>query len=154
MRANPEKEACYGRLPPEPKEGAELKDDDTIKGHWNKRLSSFQKLVFVKAFQEEKVVFALTDFVKENLGEMFVENPPTDLPTVYQDISSTIPLVFVLSTGSDPMGAFLRFAREKGFSERYQAISLGQGQGPIAEKLIANGTKTGDWIFLQVNFSH
>ena len=33
---------------------------------------------------------------------------------------------------------------------RVQAISLGQGQGPVAEKMIANATKTGDWIFLQV----
>ena len=36
---------------------------------------------------------------------------------------------------------------------RIQAISLGQGQGPVAEKMIANATKTGDWIFLQVKFS-
>jgi len=34
---------------------------------------------------------------------------------------------------------------------RIQAISLGQGQGPVAEKLIANATKTGDWVFLQVS---
>lgn len=33
---------------------------------------------------------------------------------------------------------------------RIQAISLGQGQGPVAEKMIANAIKTGDWVFLQV----
>ena len=37
---------------------------------------------------------------------------------------------------------------------RIQAISLGQGQGPVAEKLIANATLSGDWVFLQVIFSH
>ncbi len=130
-----------------------MRNDDAAKGHWNKRLSSFQKLIFIKAFHEEKVVFALTDFVTENLGKMFVENPPTDLATLFQDMSNTVPLVFVLSTGSDPMGAFMRFAREKGCSDRVQAISLGQGQGPIAEKLIVNGTKTGDWVFLQVRIT-
>ena len=33
---------------------------------------------------------------------------------------------------------------------RIQAISLGQGQGPVAEKLIASATQSGDWVFLQV----
>ena len=37
------------------------------------------------------------------------------------------------------------------FCFSYQAISLGQGQGPVAEKLIINATKTGEWVFLQVS---
>ncbi|KAL9959258.1 hypothetical protein ACROYT_G032565 [Oculina patagonica] len=112
-------------------------------------LTSFQKLVFVKAFREEKVVFAAVDFVCENLGKTFVESPSIDLNTLYADVGPVTPLIFILSTGSDPMNAFLRFAREMSYSERIQAISLGQGQGPVAEKMIANATKTGDWVFLQ-----
>jgi len=61
-------------------------------------------------------------------------------------------LIFVLSTGSDPFGSFQKFANEMGYRERVKAISLGQGQGPIAEKLIEQGIKVGDWIFLQVNY--
>lgn len=62
------------------------------------------------------------------------------------------PLVFVLSSGSDPVAAFQRFAFETGNRERIQSISLGQGQGPIAEKMIDFGAKRGDWVFLQVIF--
>ncbi|XP_010633543.1 dynein heavy chain 6, axonemal [Fukomys damarensis] len=112
-------------------------------------LSSFQKLILVKCCKEEKVVFAATDFVIENLGKQFIETPPVDLATLYQDMSFSTPLVFILSTGSDPMGAFQRFTRESGYSERVQSISLGQGQGPIAEKMIKDAMKSGNWVFLQ-----
>ena len=65
-----------------------------------------------------QVVFVVTEFVRANLGQMFVEPPLTDLPTLYENMTNVTPLVFVLSTGSDPMGAFLRFAKEKGYSEK------------------------------------
>eukprot|EP00069_Balaena_mysticetus_P018936 bmy_11721T0 len=64
-------------------------------------------------------------------------------------MSYKTPLVFILSTGSDPMGAFQRFARDSGYSERVQSISLGQGQGPIAERMIKDAMKSGNWVFLQ-----
>ena len=60
----------------------------------------------------------MTKFVNENLGASFVESPATDLATLYKDMSKTMPLVFVLSTGSDPMGAFLRFAADMQFTEK------------------------------------
>ncbi|XP_066123630.1 dynein axonemal heavy chain 6 [Saccopteryx bilineata] len=125
--------------------------EDEAKGRdpWLSSLNSFHKLILIKCCKEEKVVFALTDFVIENLGKRFVEAPPMDLPTLYQDMSFNIPLVFILSTGSDPMGAFQRFARDSGYSDRVQSISLGQGQGPIAERMIKDAMKSGNWVFLQ-----
>ncbi|XP_072318696.1 dynein axonemal heavy chain 6 [Eucyclogobius newberryi] len=123
--------------------------EGVVRGHWNERLGSFQKLILIKSLMEEKVVFASTEFVIVNLGTQFVENPPIDLAKLYLDMSPSTPLVFILSTGSDPMGAFQRFASEKGYLEKVESISLGQGQGPIAEKLIRGAMKNGNWIFLQ-----
>ncbi|XP_015279206.1 PREDICTED: dynein heavy chain 6, axonemal [Gekko japonicus] len=127
----------------------EMKSKDPPSIPWDTRLTVFQKLIVVKCFMEEKVVSALTEFVIENLGKQFIENPPVDLATLYQDMSPSTPLVFILSTGSDPMGAFQRFAKERGYSERVESISLGQGQGPIAEKMIKDAMKSGNWVFLQ-----
>lgn len=74
---------------------------------------------------------------------------PNETVFRFQDTSNKIPLVFILTTGSDPFNAFQRFANEMGFSEKYDSISLGQGQGPVAEGHIRTGTVEGRWVFLQ-----
>ncbi|XP_031781103.1 dynein heavy chain 6, axonemal isoform X1 [Nasonia vitripennis] len=116
---------------------------------WNTLLTDIEKLMLLKALKEEKLIFGITAFVKKNLGQKFVESPLISLQVLYPDTSKVTPLVFVLSTGSDPFSSFLKFAYEMGFSDRYESISLGQGQGPIAESLIRRGCSNGSWIFLQ-----
>ncbi|XP_046391604.1 dynein axonemal heavy chain 6 [Ischnura elegans] len=116
---------------------------------WDKTLGSFEKLLLIKALKEEKLVFAITEFVKENLGKPFIESPPIILQSVYQDTSNVTPLIFVLTTGSDPFGSFQRFAQEMDFEDKIHSISLGQGQGPVAEKMINLGVQRGEWVFLQ-----
>ncbi|XP_023668206.2 dynein axonemal heavy chain 6 [Paramormyrops kingsleyae] len=137
------------QLPPLSEGVPDGHESGAVGGHWNQRLSAFQKLLLIKSLVEEKVVLAVTEFVIVSLEKRFVENPPVDLAVVYGDMSPSTPLVFVLSTGSDPMGAFQRFAKEKDYLDRVESISLGQGQGPIAEKMIREGMKTGSWVFLQ-----
>ncbi|CAL1541921.1 unnamed protein product [Lymnaea stagnalis] len=151
--ANPERYEGYGPEPPEPQADKFKPNEQSVNGHWDKRLNSFQKLMFVKAFKEEMTTFAVNKFVCSNLGQQFVESPAVSLADLYDNMNNITPLVFVLSTGSDPMGAFLRFAKEREYTDRQvsviQSISLGQGQGPVAEKMIQSATKNGDWIFLQ-----
>lgn len=45
----------------------------------------------------------MQDFVSEHLGQRFIEPPPFDLATCYKESSPTVPLIFVLSPGADPM---------------------------------------------------
>ncbi|XP_029013318.1 dynein axonemal heavy chain 6 isoform X2 [Betta splendens] len=146
---NPEVWKDYVSEEAPPGESKEEKKEGGVTGYWNEKLGTFQKLVLVKSFIEEKVVFAATEFVIVNLGKHFVENPPVDLANLYSDMSPSTPLVFILSTGSDPMGAFQRFAKERDCLDRVVSISLGQGQGPIAEKMIHSALKNGNWVFLQ-----
>ncbi|XP_076873752.1 dynein axonemal heavy chain 6 isoform X2 [Brachyhypopomus gauderio] len=146
---NPEQWEGYVMDLPPYSEDTPAEHHPEVRGHWNERLGSFQKLLLIKSFSEEQVVRAVTEFVIISLGQQFVENPPVDLATLYADMSPSTPLVFILSTGSDPMGAFQRFAKERGYLDRVESISLGQGQGPIAEKMIEEAVRSGSWVFLQ-----
>lgn len=55
-----------------------------------------------------------------------------------------------MSPGSDPVSGFFKFAADKGFTgNRVQSISLGQGQGPLATKMIETACAEGTWVLLQ-----
>jgi dynein heavy chain len=117
---------------------------------WADKLSGLQKLVLLRVIRPDKVVHAARAFVEDNLGQRFTQPPPFDLGVVYNDSTAMAPLIFVLSPGADPMAALLKFANDNGFSgEKFQSISLGQGQGPIASKMINTAREEGSWVCLQ-----
>ena len=70
----------------------------------------------------------LQDFVATHLGQRFIEPQTTNLAVAYADSSPTVPLIFVLSPGTDPAADLYKFAEEMKFSKKLSAISLGQGQ--------------------------
>uniref|UniRef100_A0A8C5G0M2 Dynein heavy chain n=1 Tax=Gouania willdenowi TaxID=441366 RepID=A0A8C5G0M2_GOUWI len=72
---------------------------------WNEQLSDLQKMIIVRCLRPDKIVPTVTEYVKNNLGQKFVQPPPFDLSKSYLDSDCTIPLVFVLSPGADPMAS-------------------------------------------------
>uniref|UniRef100_A0A8B9BSS7 Dynein axonemal heavy chain 12 n=1 Tax=Anser brachyrhynchus TaxID=132585 RepID=A0A8B9BSS7_9AVES len=117
---------------------------------WNNTLNELQKMIILRCLRPDKIGPAITTFVTDKLGKKFVEPPPFDLTKSYLDSDSTIPLIFVLSPGADPMSSLLKFANDKEMvGNKFQSISLGQGQGPIAMKMIQEGMEEGTWVCLQ-----
>uniref|UniRef100_A0AAV2LX57 Dynein heavy chain n=1 Tax=Knipowitschia caucasica TaxID=637954 RepID=A0AAV2LX57_KNICA len=117
---------------------------------WSEKLNELQKIIIIRCLRPDKMVSAITKYVTSKLGKTFVQPPPFDLSKSYQDSNATIPLVFVLCPGADPMASLLKFATDKNMAaSKFQSISLGQGQGPIAAKMITTAMKEGTWVCLQ-----
>ncbi|XXQ39846.1 AAA+ ATPase domain-containing protein [Plasmodiophora brassicae] len=116
---------------------------------YDTQLDLFQRIILLKAFREEKLSFAFSNYVSVQLGPKFVQVPTIELKTVYRDTDVKTPVIFVLSSGADPTSLLLRFATEKGFQDKLHVISLGQGQGPKAAALIDECSRAGHWCLLQ-----
>ncbi|KAI7794029.1 dynein axonemal heavy chain 12 [Triplophysa rosa] len=117
---------------------------------WCDQLNELQKIIIYRCLRPDKIEPAISKFVTYKLGKKFVESPPFDLSKSYVDSNSTIPLIFVLSPGADPMASLLKFANDMNMAgSQFKSISLGQGQGPIAVKMIRSAMKEGTWVCLQ-----
>jgi len=90
----------------------------------------------IKSIRPDKVIPAIQNYVSLVMGQKFIVAPTFDLSKCYRDSSIVTPLIFVLSSGSDPVADFLKFADEMNMNDRYKSISLGQGQGKKAKTLV------------------
>ncbi|CAG9317056.1 unnamed protein product [Blepharisma stoltei] len=112
-------------------------------------LSIFHLLLLMKAFREEKIFTLVNRFVDENLGPEFLQASQISIEELFQDSRPKIPLIFILSSGGDPMNMIQKYAKIRSMNEKLDVISLGKGQGERAKRFIEHGIREGKWIVLQ-----
>jgi dynein heavy chain len=120
--------------------------DEIFPGSYHE-VSGLNRLCLLRTVRSDKLILAIQQFVSQVMTDKFIKPPPFDLQACYNDSSAIVPLVFILSPGSDPMGAVFRATEQ--LKTSVDPISLGQGQGPKAEKLIQRAKQKGTWVVLQ-----
>eukprot|EP00479_Gromia_sphaerica_P007302 TRINITY_DN2381_c0_g1_i1.p1 TRINITY_DN2381_c0_g1~~TRINITY_DN2381_c0_g1_i1.p1 ORF type:complete len:133 (-),score=25.39 TRINITY_DN2381_c0_g1_i1:168-566(-) len=80
-----------------------------------------------------------------------MEPPPFDIQGAYNDSNYKIPLIFILSPGADPVKEIFKLADSMGYGtpDKLFSVSLGQGQGVVAEVGIKEAVEKGTWVLLQ-----
>ncbi|XP_034231069.1 dynein heavy chain 2, axonemal [Thrips palmi] len=123
-------------------------ENNALIGEWQEQCTEFQRILIVRALRPDRVTFCVSSFIVNTLGPKFVDPPVLDIRAVFEDSRPQAPLIFVLSPGVDPTAALLQLAESTEMMNHFQSLSLGQGQAPIATKLMEKGIRDGDWVFL------
>ncbi|XP_032092528.1 dynein heavy chain 2, axonemal [Thamnophis elegans] len=119
-----------------------------LPGEWENSCNQMQRMLVVRSLRPDRVAFCVTAFIVSNLGSQFIEPPVLNMKSVVDDSTTKTPLIFVLSSGVDPTSSLLQLAEQSGMAQRFHALSLGQGQAPIATRMIKDGVHQGNWVFL------
>ena len=79
-------------------------------GNLDETFDLFSKLIILKIWRSEKLMFSFTDYVKEEMGTFFIEPPPSTMDVIFPDTDVKTPFIYVLSSGADPTSILYKFA--------------------------------------------
>lgn len=118
-------------------------------GLFSTQTSSFQKMMLLRCFRSDRIYRAVNYYVTEIMGEEFITPPVVNFKAIFDETTPEVPVVFMLSPGSDPTGDLMKLAEKQDMLDRFRFISLGQGQETIALKLLEGSIADGHWLMLQ-----
>lgn len=85
--------------------------------------------MFLRCFRVDRVFRAINTYISDTMGEEYITPPVISFDAIYEQSTALIPVVFILSPGSDPTSDLMKLAERSGAGEgKFRHISLGQGQ--------------------------
>ena len=118
----------------------------SLPGVWEARLSLFEKLLLLRGLRADHLPNGCSSFVTAVLGDEFAGSVAASMDDVLAAADCRTPIMCILSAGADPTALLWRFARSR--QAAFTMLSLGQGQGDNASRLLANAQSKGEWVCL------
>ncbi|GAB0099121.1 Dynein heavy chain [Sergentomyia squamirostris] len=129
-----------------------LNNDDPEKGipePWNTDLDDFHKMVLLRCLRKDILIHSVRKFVEKTLGKEFIDPPLPTMESCFEASNACTPIIVILEEGYDFTETLLKFAETKGIiDDKIVLVTLGKGQGELAEKMIEEGMKSGSWVVL------
>lgn len=94
-----------------------------LPGEWEEKLSRINKLIVVKVWRPEKLLSAVTEYVKMELGTFYITAPPSGMDDAFPGTDPATPFIYILSMGADPTSVLYKFATKADYMDKLQTIS-------------------------------
>lgn len=126
---------------------------------FNELLNDFEKLMLLRCFCQNRIIFAINNYVTKIMGEKYIIPPTIYFDAIYEQSKSQIPVIFLLSPGSDPTSDIQKLSdrknqhRKNGSENEDQKslriLAMGQGQEKFALQALHTAQQQGTWLLLQ-----
>ena len=116
----------------------------------NAEIGPFMKLLVIRSLRMDRCILQTKEFIKQTpqMGPRFTAPVTDTMDSIYEEMISSVPVIFLLSAGSDPTDSIELLARKRKLPPP-AVISLGEGQEPVAIKAINTASAEGLWVLLQ-----
>lgn len=89
--------------------------------------------MLLRCFRVDRVYRCVVIYISNTMGEEFITPPSVGLDAIYEQSTPTMPVVFILSPGSDPTSELIKLANNLNMGGgKFRFLSLGQGQEQVS----------------------
>jgi len=126
---------------------------------FNNLLNDFEKLMLLRCFCQNRIIFAINNYVTKIMGEKYIIPPTIYFDSIFEQSTSQIPVIFILSPGSDPTNDIQKLAERKYQTRKMtteneeqkplRILAMGQNQEKLALQALHLAQQQGTWLLLQ-----
>ncbi|XP_070520949.1 dynein axonemal heavy chain 10 [Cardiocondyla obscurior] len=129
---------------------SDMPELEQIPCDYTTRLTYFETLLLIRCFRVDRVYRGIINYITKIMGEQYIMPPHMSFDMIFKESTSTMPVVFILSAGSDPTSELIKLADRHGYGGgKFRYLSLGQNQDKIAMELLKTAITRGQWLMLQ-----
>lgn len=66
--------------------------------------------MLMRCFRVDRIIRSVTNYIEEMMGEEYITSPVISLDAIFEQSSPLMPVVFILSPGSDPTSDLMKLS--------------------------------------------
>jgi len=88
--------------------------------------------MLIRCFRIDRIYRGIINYIIKIMGKQYITPPHVSFDMIFEESTPTMPVVFILSPGSDPTSELMKLADRYGYGGgKFRYLSLGQNQEKV-----------------------